>query len=173
MRRAQWHRVRRFKCGASAMCCNNLRRRSRTKTLVETTSRADSPDSRFLGEVDVRPYVGVWVVLCGALGGCPRSSEQSSTQQAVGSGSAACDMTPIAIDGMSLPACAAGTSGSTGPGTPFDHDKEAVPSYVLSVPEIAAKAAADALTAARNPAGHSPVDRGFAPPPSSGSGGAK
>jgi hypothetical protein len=114
----------------------------------------------------------VWVI-CSALAGCPRDENSRSGSQAVTSGVGSCDMTPIAVDPVTLPACAAGTSGSAGPGVPFDYDKEAVPPYAPSPPEIAATAAANALAVARNPVGQSALDRGFASPPTGGSGAAQ
>ena len=60
-----------------------------------------------------------------------------------------------------LPASAAGTSTESGPGVPADFAGQIRDSIPLTDEERAANAAGDALAAARNPPGVSPLDLGF------------
>jgi len=114
----------------------------------------------------MRGWLFVALVSCVACGGS-RSDESSKQQSVSGSASAACDMVRIDLKGT-LPACAAGTSSSRGPGRPFDA-VGTPPPPTMSPAEEAAYEAANALSERRNPAAQSPLDRGFGLP-SQGSG---
>jgi hypothetical protein len=106
----------------------------------------------------------IFLLACSACGSSDKTSGSSGAVTATGSGSAQCDMTPINAQG-DLPACAAGVPSESGPGLPYNFTGSLVGSMALDASGLAAEAAANALSAARNPATQDPVDRGFAPAP--------
>lgn len=94
------------------------------------------------------------VIACG-----PAEKPQVSTEtQAVGSASP-CELVPVDDEGT-LPSCAAGSPSAEGPGKPFDDTGSNTP-LPLSAADQAATAAANALSAARNPSPQQRVNRGF------------
>lgn len=101
-------------------------------------------------------------------GGCsgPPVSESAATQAVTGSGFGSnrggsnCDLTPL-DDAGTLPGCAAGSSTLDGPGVPADFTGQIEATMPIGPEAAAAAAAADALNAARNPEGQSPLERGF------------
>lgn len=99
-----------------------------------------------------------------ACGTPERAQQQVPTVP--GSGSADCEL--VAIDDAGrLPACAAGTSTAKGPGRPFDTQADVAAAAERLREDLANAKAADALSNARNPVDENPVNRGFAPPPTS------
>ena len=121
---------------------------------------------------------GVWVgfvasaVLASCSGGSTESVETAAVTasgdgSASDSGSGSCNLAPIDDTGA-MPACAAGTSGSAGPGLPQGFAGSDESSMPLSAADLAGLAADQALGLARNPPGQDPVERGFGTPPSRG-----
>ena len=113
------------------------------------------------------------VLFAVGIASCSGDSSESAETAAVtvgssGSGSGSCDRTPIDGSGT-LPACAAGTPGSGGPGVPEDFAGSNETSMPITAADQAAIAAAQALDIARNPPGQDPLDRGFGRAPATGS----
>lgn len=106
-----------------------------------------------------------WLMcICLALIGCGPSEQPrvSTENQTVESGSADCELVAVDDEGT-LPSCAAGTPSEGHPGKPFDDTSgDAGVSLPLSASDVAATAAANALSAARNPTAER-VNRGFGP----------
>ena len=114
----------------------------------------------------MRVVRGWW--LCTAMffgacqGQCQELTAQGQELTAGTYGGEECNLklVPVTDAGM-LPACAAGKSTPTGPGLPFDFKGTVEQSMPMSEADVAAAAAADALSTARNSTPQSQVDRGF------------
>lgn len=115
-------------------------------------------------------------ILALASASCGSSTGTSSSSQALagsgGSQGSDCILAPIDNKG-DLPACAAGTTSASGPGLPYNFVGRWVGAITLNAEQVAARSAADALSAARNPPGQDPIDRGFPPTTTSAPSGVK
>jgi hypothetical protein len=104
--------------------------------------------------VNARMHRFIAALVMGLSVTCGSSDDKSSSTSAVTGGD-----TPN--PNGALPASAAGTPDESGPGVPADFAGTVTESLPLTAEDRAAIQAADALSAARNPATQSPLDRGF------------
>ncbi len=102
-----------------------------------------------------------WVLLSFlGLIGCGDSNVK--TGQSTGAVKTDWTVEDLAKPGVLLPAAAGGESSEIGPGVPADFTGDLNATQPISPAVQAAIDAANALSAARNPASQRPVDRGFA-----------